>query len=146
MNGQANVHAPTDENWVIAFDSGQTFVGRVQALERIFAGWTPVADAPRRLSPIYALSIQAEQIAPGQVRVHWIGAPVLLLPSFDSLDLGKSATVKSISELSPEDQAKVRQAIAIGEQQTMQLRAASSGLAIAGPETKVPPMAGGRRS
>ena len=139
-NGVA-IHEAGD--WVIAFDNGQVLIGRLAppTMRLTLSGrQEPATDGPTQLSPVFAFGVQPQQVGPNEVRLHYVGQPLLMLPSFDSLTLGKGATIKPVNELSPEDQAKIRAAIALGEQQLLQLRAASTGIQLAPAGAKLPPM------
>lgn len=149
LNGHAN-HGDGPENWVIALDNGRTLVGRVAPLERLEVLYATgerraLGDPqPLRLSPVFEIGVVGQQVGPNQVRWQWVGQPILQLPSFDSLELGKAATIKPVVELAPEDQAKVQSAIQAGIQQAMSMRAAAAGISLASGGEKLPPVPGRR--
>ena len=114
--------------WTIAFAGGMTFIGKLVEFETIGASAKP---CPRRLSPVYQLNVNVQQVAKDKVRIVFSAQPALLLPSFDSLDVD-GAVLKPVGELGDRDRKELQEAVAIGEQMVLQMRASQSGLSLVG--------------
>jgi hypothetical protein len=80
------------------------------------------------LSPVYELQVQMGPNGQGGVVIGHSAVPVMLLPSWDSLDVPPGAIVQMASELSPRDRATLKSAMAQAADLTNQLRLAQSGI------------------
>lgn len=101
----------------ILITNGRTFVGR------------GIGDGPDSvLSPVYDLGMG--QGPDGQL-VH-VAAPVLGLPSLESIPVPEGSILIAVTDLSREDQTSVARAFEMGEKMRAAIRAKQSGILVAG--------------
>jgi len=123
-----------DDGWVIALVGGRTLVGVL--------GLPTTGPGVGNLSPVYELQAHAQQemtmgprgpVPTGRTNIGQSAAPVLLLASFDSLELPSGIAIKRLRELSAHDRNAVMTAVKAAEKLANDLRLASTGLAAPGP-------------
>jgi hypothetical protein len=130
-NEQGNGHSRGE--WVIALVAGRTFVGKL------------IADVNGDvLSPVYEFQSGLIQNQNGEVGLAMAALPVLGLTSLKKLAVvsGAGATIIPLASLDKDEQSSVMRAVDKGEKITQSLRAAKSGVLVAGAGTKLPPMPG----
>ena len=132
MNG-----APSLNHWVIAMVGGRCFIG-----PRVGGKFT--ADNPgatrMKLSPVYELSRGLIQGPQGQLAIQNAVMPVLMLSGVDSLDLPEAGTaIIPFSVLSDGEREAMAGGVKSAESMRSQMRAAESGIVVAGPGVKLPP-------
>jgi hypothetical protein len=125
--GQASL-----EGWVLALIGGRTFLGRLTA--------SISAPDDRALEPVYEIASMLTPQGP-----QFIAGPPIWLTSLRRLPLNDSAVTIALTTLSESDQRKMEGLIKTAEQNVANMRAAESGLALAGPGFRVGPMGGGRQ-
>lgn len=109
--------------WAVVID-GRVMVGKVT-----FNG----DGSPKHLDPAYDLMVQQlMQQGSNQVTIVHVASPLLHLPSWSRWTLSERALIKPVVEFSEADQKAIKNAIDIAERTVQAMRAAQSGIQLAG--------------
>jgi hypothetical protein len=125
------------KDWSIVICSGRSFIGL-----RERSGAPNGSPMPLRLSPVYELARQIMQGPGGQVAIANTVMPVLLLGGVTRIDFPDDAIVIPFEMLSKGERDVMMQGVESAEKMRSQMRAAESGIVMAGPGVKLPPPAG----
>lgn len=104
-------------DWVIAFAGGKTLVGKVDDL--------------RNISPVYELQAGLQQTREG-AHVAIVAVPLLFLPSISHVPLAQDTIVIRVTSLDRNEQRAVMGAVEGAEKMAATIRAANSGIVLAG--------------
>lgn len=120
------------KGWVIAIASGTTLIGQPVKGDVRYVG-------REVLSPVYELKCSLVQGREGTGIVH-AAFPVCLLGSVRAVDVPAGAIVIPVDELSKTERRSLAAGVQNAEGMVAAMRAAESGVVLAGADTKLPPV------
>ncbi len=145
MNGSAPSHPLA--GWVIAILGSMVVIGKpsreLRSTPVVGANGAQLGTASHDepcLTPVYVLQRQLMQTQ-GGAGIATMAFPLLMLASVRRLFIGNAPTI-AVDDLSAGERKDMLTAVQAAEKMIQGLRAAESGIMLAGADTKLPPMPG----